>query len=160
VVTVGVIREIFQDVVESYAEDVRFFSRWSDVLDRDGSEHNPKALWRPPTVDILQEDAGHLTQQFTVAVAFFDDHASDRTGDQRDATYERMQIIAAHCWMRFHDLYVNGEATYQGVSITLEQVSNATFTPVWDSAGDMATGCAMQVTLSSPYQVCTDDYFT
>ena len=158
-VTAGVIRELFEAVVDSYREDIRFFSRWSEALDTVANEHNPKVLWRPPTVDIIQEANGTLTQSFTIAAAFLDQTAMDRTTTERDLTYERMQVVAAHIWAQFHNLYIKEEATYQGVYVSLMQASNATFTAIWDAPAEMTTGCALTVTVSSPYQFCAEDYF-
>lgn len=159
VVSPGVIRELFQGVVSSYKEGLAFYSRWSDVLDSGAMEHNPKVLWKQPTVALNDEGNGLVTEAITMDVLILDQTAQDRTPTERDLTYERLQIIASHLWVRFRELYVLEEAVYQGVNISLSQSGPAQFTAIWDNAAEMTTGCRMVVTVTSPYQFCASDYF-
>ena len=159
VVTANVIRELFAAVVASYKEGLTFYSQWSPDLDTSQDEANPKVIWVEPRVEILEEN-GLQVQQFILNVLFLDQTAADRSPTVRDLTYERMQIVAAHVWARFRELYiVEDSVTYQGVPVDLKQVSAATFTAVWDRPGDMTTGCGMVVTVASPYQFCAENYF-
>ena len=159
VVTANVIRELFAAVVASYKEGLTFYSQWSPDLDTSQDEANPKVIWVEPRVEILEEN-GLQVQQFILNVLFLDQTALDRSPTVRDLTYERMQIVAAHVWARFRELYiVEDSVTYQGVAVDLQQVSAATFTAVWDRPGDMTTGCGMVVTVASPYQFCAENYF-
>jgi hypothetical protein len=159
VVSAGVIRELYEGVVASYREGIAFYSRWSEVLDTLATEHNPKVLWKPPTVQLIEGDNLTITEAITLDVLFLDQTAQDRTPTERDLTYERLQIIAAHVWARFRELYILEEAIYQGVDISLSQSGTATFTAIWDNVGEMTTGCRMTVTVTSPYQFCAADYF-
>lgn len=160
VVTANIIRELFQGVVASYKEGLTFYSKWSPTLDSSGDEHNPKVVWVEPRVELVPNDNGTQTQNFILNVLFLDQTAQDRSPTVRDLTYERMQIVAAHVWARFRELYVNeDDAIYQGVNVALEQTAPATFTAVWDTPGEMTTGCGMVVTVSSHYQFCAANYF-
>lgn len=159
VVTVNVLRELFAAVVASYKEGLTFYSQWSPDLDTSQDEHNPKVIWVEPRVELIEEN-GTQSQQFVLNVLFLDQTALDRSPTVRDLTYERMQIVAAHVWARFRELYIiEDEVIYQGVNVELQQASPATFTAVWDRPGDMTTGCGMVVTVSSPYQFCAENYF-
>ena len=158
-VNAGIIRELFEAVIASYKEGTTFYSRWSDVLDTSAAEHNPKVLWKPPTANLILSDNKLLTQSFTVDMLFLDQTAVDRTATERDLTYERMQIIGAHIWSRFYDLYMLNEASYQGVPVSFSQDGTVTFTAIWDEVTEMTTGCRMVATISSPYQFCAEDYF-
>ena len=155
----GIIRELFEAVIAAYKEQLLFYSRWSDVLDTSAAEHNPKVLWKPPTANLNTIENGLITQSYTVDMLFLDQTATDRTATERDLTYERMQIIAAHVWYRFHELYLNEDTSYQGVQLALLQEGTVTFTAIWDEVTEMTTGCRMVATLSSPFQVCVEDYF-
>ena len=149
-VTVNVIRELMKAVVESYREGIAWASQWSEVLDSDGDRHYPACLWSPPTVNLTADENGIITESIGIDIAFVDNHASDRTGEQRDQVYERMQTVAAHVWMRFTERYMQEEAIYQGVNIALRQGGPVTFTAIWDGPESQMTGCRMTVTVTSP----------
>ncbi len=93
--SVDILRELWEGVVTSHKDGITFFSRWSDVLDTGNDEHHPKVLWKPPTVALVPNGYG-CDQTFTVDLIFLDNTASDRDSDTRDGTYERMTILAAH----------------------------------------------------------------
>ena len=158
VVTVNVLRELWTLVIESHKDDIAFYSRWSDTLDTTAQEHNPKALWVPPTVNVVPE-VNTFRTTFQVNLIFLDQTASDRSAEDRDDTYERMQVLCVQCLARFNELYFQQESIYEGVNISLKQEGNATLTAVWDTVAEMTTGCRMSVTISSPYQICASDYF-
>lgn len=157
-VNINVIRELFEGVVNAYKEDLTWYSRWSPVLDDDTSKAMPAVSWVEPRVELVQVDQT-IVQQFTVNILIEDSAASDRAPLVRDHTYERMQIVAAHIWARFRELYFLEESVYQNVNVSLSQRSAAVFTAVWDTAGQHTTGCALTVTIESPYQFCASDYF-
>ena len=157
-VTVNVLRELWTSVVTSHKDDIRFFSRWSDTLDTTAQEHNPKCLWLPPTVNIVPNFETYRST-FQINLMFLDQTAGDRTAEDRDDFYERMQVLCVQCLARFSELYFLEDVTYQGVKLSLRQEGNATLTAVWDTVAEMTTGCRMSVTISSPYQLCASDYF-
>ena len=158
-VTVNVIREIFEGVVSSYKEGLAFFSQWSHVLDTGGSEHNPKVLWKQPGYQRVPLPTAGVSQNFTIDTIILDQTAQDRTPEERDQCFERMSIVAAHQLLRFRELYVDDEGSHQGVPVHLTQVGPASFTAIWDEAQQMTTGCRMTVTVSSAFQFCSSDYF-
>lgn len=158
-VTVNVVRELLQGVVESYREGVAFKSHWSEVLDHDRAQHFPAALWSPPTVTLTADANGIITESILIDLALVDNHASERTSAQRDQVYERMQTIAAHVWVRFCELYMQEDAMYQGVRVSLRQAGPVTMTAIWDGPQSQMTGCRMTVSVSSPFQFCSSDYF-
>lgn len=159
VVTVNVIRELFKAVVESYREGVAWASQWSEVLDTETDRHYPICLWAPPTVTLTADANGITTSTINLTVSFVDNTASERTSDQRDQAYEREQTVATHVWLRFCELYMQEETTYQGVNIALTQAGPVTMTAIWDGPESQMTGCRMTVAISSPYQFCASDYF-
>lgn len=158
-VTVNVIREVFKAVVESHNDGIAWQSQWSDVLDTEADRHYPACLWSPPNVTMSADANGIITNSFAIDVSFVDNHASDRTSTQRDQVYERMQTVAAQCWLRFAQLYVQDEAIYQGVTVTLRQGGPVTFSAIWDGPESQMTGCRMTVSITSPFQFCATDYF-
>jgi hypothetical protein len=156
--SVDILRELWEGVVTSHKDGITFFSRWSDVLDTGNDEHHPKVLWKPPTVALVPNGYG-CDQTFTVDLIFLDNTASDRDSDTRDGTYERMTILAAQCLLRFRELYVEEDAIYQGVNLSITQSSPAQVEAIWDEAGHHTTGCRMVVTFTDVFRFCSSDYF-
>lgn len=157
-VSASILRETWEAVVTSHKEGLRFISKWSEVLDHDNDQANARCKWMPPQVQLVPE--GRVVKsQFTVDLWFEDNHEGDRSTDTRDDVYERMQVVAAQCLLRYREIYVDDETLYQGVSVRMMQEGPATFTASFDSAGEMATGCRMTVTLSTHVQFCATDYF-
>lgn len=157
-VSANLLRETWEAVVTAHKEGLRFISKWSEVLDHDNDQHDARCSWLPPQVQLAVD--GRVTKTlFTVNLFFEDNHEADRTTDTRDDVYERMQVVAAQCLLYYRELYIEGELTYQGVPVRLMQEGPATFTASFDSAGEMATGCRMTVTLSTHVQFCASDYF-
>ena len=158
-VTIDVIDALFKAVVESYREGVAWASQWSDVLDTDTARHYPICLWSQPRITLTTDANGLVTHTFSIDVAFVDNTSSERTSDQREQVYKRMVIVATHVWLRFMELYMQEESTYQGVNIALTQAGPVTMTAIWDGPESQMTGCRMTVAISSPYQFCASDYF-
>ena len=156
--SVDILRETWETVITSHKDGIAFLSRWSEVLDTDTDEAHPKVLWKPPTITLNPEGYG-ITQAFTVDVLFLDTTAADRSTDTRDTTYERMAVLAVQCLARYRELYVQEDAIYQGVNLSMTQDGPAQLQAIWDNAGEMTTGCRLTVTFTDPYQFCASDAF-
>lgn len=158
-VTVDVIRQAWQAIVEAHKADISFYSSWNAALD-DGEFTYPCALWRPPTVNVRSVDTVTTEDLFTVEVWYLDQTAADRTRTERDNTYERMEAAARQVWHRFFQLYVADAGTWEGVDLDFVVETDPTLTAVWDSTGSQRTGVQFTVTLSSrAAQDCVEDYF-
>ena len=104
-VGVDIIRELFKGVVETHILGVSWLSDWTAALDMDDDLSYPACIWKPPTTGVIIEgDVSFDT--FGLDVVFVDDTDSDRTSDQRDEAYERMEAVARQCFYRFRQLYI------------------------------------------------------
>ena len=160
-VSADIIKDLWKGVVEAHRAGLSFDSNWTAALDERMDASYPLVLWKPPTSGVVVQDSGYAYDTFGVDMLFLDDMDSDRTPEQRDQTYARMDTIAKQCFYRFRQLYVRDSVTYQGVVVDLGIETNPVFTAVYDEAAKMTTGVRMTVTLKNNVQTpCMDGYFS
>ena len=159
-VGVDIIRELFKGVVESHIVGISWMSDWTSALDADHDVSYPACVWKPPTTGVLIDNSVSF-DTFGLDMVFVDDNDSDRSADQRDDAYERMEAIARQCFYRFRQLYVLDNATYQGVTIDLSIETSPTLSPIWDEPGRMTTGARLTLTLRNNIPApCPDGFFS
>lgn len=159
-VGVDIIRELFKGVVETHILGVSWLSDWTAALDMDHDLSYPACIWKPPTTGVII-DGDVSFDTFGLDVVFVDDTDSDRTSDQRDEAYERMEAVARQCFYRFRQLYILDNATYQGVTIDLDVETSPTLTALWDEPGRLTTGARMTVTFRNNIPApCPDGFFS
>lgn len=158
-ITVDLLREVWQDLCEAHKAGISFYSSWTEALD-DGEFSYPCAVWRPPTTGVDATDNATLTDRFTLELWYLEQTAADRSRTERDRAYERMEAIARQCWAKFFTTYVADSGTWQGVLVDLTAEDNPSFEAVWDSGASQRTGVRMTVTLGARTNIgCVDDYF-
>ena len=159
-VGVDIIRELFKGVVTSHIVGVSWLSDWTAALDTDLDLSYPACVWKPPTTGVII-DNGVSFDTFGLDMVFVDDNDSDRSADQRDDAYERMEAIARQCFYRFRQLYVLDNAIYQGVTIDLSIETSPTLSAIWDEPGRMTTGARLTFTLRNNIPApCPDGFFS
>lgn len=159
-VGVDIIRELFKGVVTSHVVGVSWLSDWTAALDTDLDLSYPACVWKPPTTGVII-DNGVSFDTFGLDMVFVDDNDSDRSADQRDDAYERMEAIARQCFYRFRQLYVLDNAIYQGVTIDLSIETSPTLSAIWDEPGRMTTGARLTFTLRNNIPApCPDGFFS
>ena len=157
-VTANILREVWKGVILAHKDGMTFTDEWSEVLDSDSAKHLPNVKWMPPQVQLVQE-GNVMRSLFTVNLFFEDNHEADRRAGTREDVYERMQVIASHCFMFFKQTYLDTVTTYQGVPVLIAHEGAATLTAAFDQPGEHITGCRLSATFRSDVQFCADDYF-
>lgn len=161
-VTTDVVQGAFQAIVESHITHPHFYSVWSPIKSEKAETLFPACFWRGTDTTMTALDSGALRDGFIIDCMFIDQTAVDRTPEERDQCYARMNAIARQCWARFHQLYINATGTFQGVTMDFDetQSSDARFSRVWDIGTMQMTGCLLRVTIvSGAPTVCEDIYF-
>lgn len=139
-----------------------FYSVWSAIKDEKAQTLFPACFWKGTDTTMTTIDSLALRDGFIIDCLFIDQTAVDRSSDERDQAYARMNAIARQCWAKFHQLYIANSTTFQGVELdfTPDQTSQARFLRVFDSGTMQMTGCLLNVTiLSGAPTRCEDIYF-
>jgi hypothetical protein len=158
--TVDILRDLFKGVVEAHIVGIAWTSNWTQALDADHDLHYPACVWAPPSTGIVV-DNGFAYDTITIDCAFVDTTDSDRSQDQRDNAYERMEALARQCFYRFRQLYILDSTTYQGVEIDLGIETSPVLTAIWDEAGRQTTGVRLTLTVKNNIPTpCFDGFFS
>lgn len=158
VLTTDLLADIWADIVGSYATPLSFTDETNKVKDQDSAITYPVAVWALPTT-ALQPVAEVYDKTFALSILFIDQTATDRTATEMRTVHSRMETIANHCWIRFHDFYIASYNTFDGVPIDIELVEAPVFTPVYDEGTSMRTGVALSATVKASGPECVDGYF-
>ena len=150
------VKDMFKGIVESHEDGLTFHSLWNPVLDQDHDLTYPVCLWKEPEQAGAQEGRSIL-DRWTIQMAFLDQHATERTPDERDTVHSDMSVVARECFYRFHDLYVRNMTTYDGQDINIRLEGTYTLTPMWDGVGNSATGVMMTFTFIDQDAPCVSD---
>lgn len=157
--TVTTIRTLFKNVVTSYVEGISWASDWNKALDHDPTIAYPACLWKPPFTGCVKVGSTDA-DVFGLDVLLLDDTADDRTPEQRDEAYEKMEAIARICYRQFCKKYVKSTGLHEGQEIDLKVQNPPVFTAMWDQAGTMTTGVRMVVSFRNESPVpCLDALF-
>jgi hypothetical protein len=160
-VTVDIIKDLFKGVVTSHLAGVSWRTNWNAALDQDSDGDYPACLWKPPSTGVVLGPVNVMYDTYTLDLLFIDDTEADRTPEQRDEAYERMEGIARQCFYRFRQLYILDSSSYQGVDIDLGVETSPILTAIWDEVGTMTTGCRMVFTIKNNIPTpCGDEYFS
>lgn len=157
--SVDVIRQVWENIVTSHKTGITFLSNWNAVKDDRTDLSYPVAFWGPLSTTLVP-NAEVLSKTFSIDMLFLDQSRSDRPNSERDGHHARMDTIAEQCWTRFHDLYLVNNGTWQGVNVDLEVIGAPTFSPVYDEGTQMRTGVRMTANvrdIAAPD--CVDPYF-
>ena len=158
VLTTDLLADIWADIVGSYAVSLSFTDETNKVKDQDSSLVYPAAVWALPTTS-LQPVAEVYTKTFALSILFTDQTATDRSATEMRDAHSRMETIANHCWIRFHNLYIASYNEFQGVVIDIELVEPPVFIPWFDEGIGMRTGVFMNATIKASGPECVDGYF-
>lgn len=161
-ITTDVIQGAFQGIVESLKTRVRFYSVWGQVKDEPGEPRYAVCWWRATDTTVSVDDSYSLRDGFRIDCMFLEQTAVDRSSEERDQAYSRMNAIARIVWAKFFQTYIQNTATFQGVELDLSPklTSEAKFHRVWDMGPKMMTGVLLTVTVvSGGPNVCLDTYF-
>lgn len=161
-VTVDVIQGAFKAIVESHVSGVTFYSVWTPPKDEKAATQFPACFWKGTDTTTTALESFALRDGFIIDCLFIEQTAVDRSSDERDEAYARMNAIARQCWSRFHQLYIAAEGVFQGVTMDFsnEKSSDARFLRFGDMGTMQMTGCLLQVTIvSGAATQCEDIYF-
>ena len=158
VLTPDLLADIWADIVGSYAVSLSFTDETNKVKDQDSGITYPVAVWALPTTS-LQPVAEVYAKTFALSILFIDQTATDRSATEMRDAHSRMETIANHCWIRFHNLYIASYNEFDGVVIDIELVEPPVFTPVYDEGTSMRTGVALSATIKASGPECVDGYF-
>jgi len=160
VVTTDVVQGAFQAIVESHVTAPHFYSVWKAPKDEKAQTRFPACFWKGTDTTMAEIDSGALRDGFVIDCMFIDQTARDRSSEERDQAYARMNAIARQCWAKFHQLYINSTGTFEGVELDFSVDGNARFLRIGDVGTMQMTGCILQVTiLSGAPTRCEDIYF-
>ena len=150
------VKAMLQGIVESHEAALTFHSLWNTTLDQDHDLTYPVCLWKEPEQAGAQEGRS-IYDRWTIQMAFLDQHATERTPDERDTVHSDMSVVARECFYRFHALYVRTMTTFEGQDINIRLEGTYTLTPVWDNAGTSTTGVVLTFTFIDQDAPCVSD---
>lgn len=160
--TTDLIQGAFQAIVESHVTHPHFYSVWSPIKSEKAETLFPACFWRGTDTTMTVLPSQVLRDAFVIDCMFIDQTAVDRTPEERDQCYARMNAIARQCWAKFFQTYIKNTTSFQGVELDFspEDTTEAKFVRVWDIGTMQMTGCLLRVTIVSGGPTrCEDIYF-
>jgi hypothetical protein len=158
VVTSELLYSVFRAIVTAHKTGVSFHHDTNEILDRSNTVQYPTCGWKLPTEGLVR-DASVYKDTFTLKMLFVDQTARDRSPTEMMHAHSRMAVIAKHCWIRFHDLYIADTNTFEGEEVDVEVIKEPMLTPVWDDGSTMITGVMLMATVKMGQPECVTTYF-